>query len=89
MGLRAHFSCVVTEESPVSQPTAGNFGVTATRLRGAVYAPVANAKFGCNWADLPVNEIPQKACTMLMMLLVSGTTGTVRGGGKVAHIDPS
>lgn len=69
--------------------TAGSFGVTATRLRGSVFAPVANCKYGCNWADLPINEIPKNACPTLMVLSSTTSSGTVRGGGKVSFIDPT
>lgn len=69
--------------------TAGSFGVTATRLRGSVYVPIANIKVGCNWADLPINEIPQSACPFLIVLPTATSSGTVRGGGKVSFIDPT
>lgn len=69
--------------------TAGNFGVTATRLLGAVFSPLANTKASASWADLPIGEIPQKACPALMVLCSTSSSGTVRGGGKIAHLDPT
>jgi len=72
-----------------STGTAGNFGVTATRLRGGLMAPIANAKFSANYDDLPIGEVPQKACLALMVLTTTTSSGTVRGGGKVSHIDPT
>lgn len=69
--------------------TAGNFGVTATRLRCSIFAPILNAKFGSNWADLPIGEIPQQACIFPVVLTSTTSSGTVRGGGKVMHLDPS
>lgn len=69
--------------------TAGNFGITATRLRGSVMAPIANAKFSAGYADLPISEVPQKACMALMLLPSTTSSGAARGGGKVAHIDPT
>jgi len=69
--------------------TAGNFGVTATRLRSSIFAPLANAKYSGNWAELPIGEIPQKACLSLLILTSTTSTGTVRGGGKIMHLDPS
>ena len=69
--------------------TAGNFGVTATRLRGSLFCPIANAKFGANWADIPISEVPQSACLFPMLLTSTTTSGTVRGGGKVMHLDTS
>lgn len=69
--------------------TAGNFGFTATRLRGTLFCPIANAKYGANWADLPISEVPQSACLFPMILTSTTSSGTVRGGGKVMHLDPS
>jgi len=69
--------------------TAGNFGVTATRLRGGVFAPIANVKFSASWADLPIVELPKSACPALMVLCSTSSSGTVRGGGKIAHMDPT
>lgn len=68
-----------------STGTAGNFGVTATRLRGTLFMPIANAKFSADWASLPINTIPNSACPFIVMLSSTTTTGTLRGGGKIAH----
>ena len=68
-----------------STGTAGNFGVTATRLRGSLFMPIANAKFSADWASLPINTIPNSACPFIAMLTSTNTTGTLRGGGKIAH----
>lgn len=65
--------------------TAGSFGVTATRLRGTLFMPVANAKFGADWASLPISTIPNNACPFIAVLASTTTTGTLRGGGKIAH----
>lgn len=68
-----------------STGAAGNFGVTATRLRGSLFMPIANAKFSADWATLPINTIPNSACLFIAMLTSTSTTGTLRGGGKIAH----
>ena len=68
-----------------STGAAGNFGVTATRLRGSLFLPIANAKFSADWANLPINTIPNSACPFLAMLSSTTITGTLRGGGKIAH----
>lgn len=65
--------------------TAGSFGVTATRLRGTLFMPVANAKFGADWASLPISTIPNNACPFIAVLSSTTSTGTLRGGGKIAH----
>lgn len=65
--------------------TAGNFGVTATRYRAALYKPLANARFTADWAGLGLPEIPNESCLMLVQLATSGTTGIVRATGKIIH----
>ena len=65
--------------------TAGNFGVTATRLRGTLFIPIANAKYGADWASLPISTIPNSACPFIAVLASTTATGTLRGGGKIAH----
>ena len=64
---------------------AGNFGVTATRLLGTLFMPVANAKYGADWASLPISTIPNSACPFIAVLSSTTATGTLRGGGKIAH----
>lgn len=68
-----------------STGTAGNFGVTATRLRGTLFIPIANAKYGADWASLPISTIPNSACLFIAVLASTTSTGTLRGGGKIAH----
>ena len=68
-----------------STGTAGNFGVTATRLRGSLLIPVANAKFSADWANLPINTIPNSACPFIAVMPGTTNTGALRGGGKIAH----
>lgn len=65
--------------------TAGNFGVTATRPRSSLLCPVANLKWSADWAALPISEIPNNSCLFLLQIAGATSTGTVRGGGKVAH----
>ena len=68
-----------------STGTAGNFGVTATRLRGSLFMPIANAKFSADGANLPINTIPNSACPFIVVLASTTSTGLLRGGGKIAH----
>ena len=68
-----------------STGTVGNFGVTATRLRGSLFLPIANAKFSADWASLPINTIPNSACPFIAVLASTTSTGALRGGGKIAH----
>lgn len=64
---------------------AGNFGVTCTRPRVSLVAPLANMKFSADWAALPVSEVPNGSCLFLVQIAGTTSTGTVRGGGKIAH----
>lgn len=64
---------------------AGNFGITATRPRTAVWTVLANKIETFDWAQLGLPEIPNDSCLMMVMLCTTTTTGTVRGQGKIAH----
>ena len=65
--------------------TAGSFGVTATRYRAANYAPVMNARFTANWADLGLPEIPNSSCLFGVLATATASTGAVRASGKIIH----
>ena len=65
--------------------TAGSFGVTATRFRGSVYQPVANARFKEDWASLGLTEVANNACLMTLQLAATTSTGAVRATGKIVH----
>jgi hypothetical protein len=65
--------------------TAGSFGVTATRYRAGVYAPVANARFTADWAALGLPQIPNSACLFAIIFTVGASTGLLRIAGKIAH----
>ena len=65
--------------------TAGNFGVTATRPRMDLPLLLANKKEIFNWADLGLPEIFNSSCLFPLQLASTTSTGTVRGGGKIAH----
>lgn len=65
--------------------TAGNFGITATRQRTVITAPVANKPEVADWALLGLPAIPNDSCLFPVMLCSTTTTGTVRGQGKIIH----
>lgn len=65
--------------------TAGNFGVTATRYRAAIYKPVANARFTADWAGLGLPEIPNESCLFPIQIASTTSTGVVRATGKIIH----
>jgi hypothetical protein len=69
----------------VTTGTAGNIGVTATRVRTSLACPVANLKWSADWAALPLSEAANSACLFLIQIAGTTSTGTVRGGGKIAH----
>ena len=65
--------------------TAGNFGVTVTRPRMTLSSPFANFKFIADWAQLGLPEIYNSSAIFTIVLTSTTSTGTVRGGGKIAH----
>ena len=80
-----YIRAVNTVTLSASTGTAGNFGVTATRYRSALYLPVANARFTADWAGLGLPEIPNESCLFIVELASTTSTGTVRGTGKITH----
>lgn len=65
--------------------TAGSFGVTATRPRMTMPLPLANFAQNFDWANLGLPEIFNSSCLFGIQLAGTTSTGTVRGGGKIAH----
>lgn len=65
--------------------TAGSFGVTATRQRTAMSAPIANRIEPFDYALLGFPEIPNDACLVGIMLSTATATGTIKGQGKIIH----
>ena len=68
-----------------STGTAGSFGFTATRARGSVFKPIANARFKETWTSLGLTEIPNSSCLFPVQIAGTTTTGTVRATGKIIH----
>ncbi len=76
---------VNTVQLSASTGTAGSFGVTATRPRLTLPLNVANKKEVFDWAQLGLPEIFNSSCLFPIQLASTTSTGTVRGGGKIAH----
>ena len=69
----------------VTTGTVGNFGVTVTRPRVSLGLPMANIKWSADWAGLPISEVPNQSCLFPIVIAGTSSTGTLRGGGKIAH----
>lgn len=65
--------------------TAGNFGVTATRQRGAIDCDVASKGVAYDWSQLGLPEIPNDSCLFPIAPCTTTSTGTIRAQGKLAH----
>lgn len=68
-----------------STGTAGSFGVTATRQRASMSAPIANKIEIFDWAALGFPQIPNDSCLFGMLLSSATSTGTIKGQGKIIH----
>lgn len=68
-----------------STGTAGNAGVTAARPRTVLPMPIANFGNVADWAALGLSNIPNDSCLYPVILPSTTTSGTLRGGGKIAH----
>jgi hypothetical protein len=76
---------VNTFQPSTSTGTAGNVGVTVTRPRLALPMPLANFASVLDWQNGFLPGVPNDACLFPIMLNSTTSTGTVRGGGKIAH----
>lgn len=76
---------VVSVQLSATTGTAGNFGVTATRARMTLSSPIANYKSVADWAQLGLPEIFNSSALFPIVLTPTTSSGTVRGGGKIAH----
>lgn len=65
--------------------TAGSFGVTATRQRMVLPLNVANKTEIFDWAALGLPEVFNSSCLFPLVMTSTTSSGTVRGGGKLAH----
>ena len=68
-----------------STTVAGNFGFTCTRPRTLLTLPLANKAEPADWAQLGLPEIPNNSCLQAVVLPTTTSSGTLRGGGKIAH----
>ena len=68
-----------------STGTAGSFGVTATRQRASMSAPIANRIEVFDWAQLGFPEIPNDSCLFGMLMSTATSSGTIKGQGKIIH----
>lgn len=68
-----------------STGTAGNFGFTFTRPRMYLPMGLANMSNKATWAETGLSEIANGACLQFMVLPSTTSSGTLRGGGKIAH----
>ena len=76
---------IVSVTLSATSGTAGNFGVTATRPRMTLSAPIANHKFIADWAQLGLPEIYNSSAIFPIVLTSTTSTGTVKKKKKIAH----
>ena len=84
-GAGKYIRAITTVTLSATTGTAGSFGVTATRPRLAIGTPIANFKAVADWAALGLPEIYNGSCLFPVVLTSTTSSGTVRGGGKIAH----
>lgn len=84
-GAGKYIRAITTVTLSATTATAGSFGVTATRPRLAIGTPIANYKVTADWAALGLPEILNGSCLFPVVITSTTSSGTVRGGGKIAH----
>ncbi len=80
-----HIRDVNTVTLSATTGTAGNFGVTATKPRLTMPLLLANKTEVFDWSALGLPEISNASCLFPLVLTSTTSTGTLRGGGKIAH----
>lgn len=68
-----------------STTVAGNFGFTAIRQRTAFPLPIGNKTEVFDWAAMGFPDIVNDSCLMFYGVASGTNSGTLRGGGKIAH----
>jgi hypothetical protein len=76
---------VVSVQLSASTATAGNFGITATRPRAVINAPIANMRFTADWAQLGLPNIVNSSALFPIVLSTTTSSGTIRSNGKIVH----
>lgn len=84
-GAGKYIRAITTVTLSATTGTAGSFGVTATRPRMTLPLPLANKMEIFDWAALGLPEIFNSSCLFPLVLTSTTSSGTVRGGGKLAH----
>lgn len=84
-GAGKYIRAITTVTLSATTASAGSFGVTATRPRLAIGTPIANYKVTADWAALGLPQILNGSCLFPVVLTSTTSSGTVRGGGKIAH----
>jgi hypothetical protein len=79
--IRAVNSVILSASTTV----AGNFGFTVTRSRAYINVALANLVSKSDWSDLGLPEVPNSSCLEFMVTPSTTSSGTLRGGGKIAH----
>ena len=70
----------------VTTGTAGNFGVTATKPRMTMPLNMSSKTEYFDWAALGIPEILNSSCLFPLVITSQTNTGSLRCGGKLAHI---
>ena len=84
-GAGKYIRAVTAVTLSASTGVTGSFGVTATRPRLVLPLNASNKTEVFDWAALGLPEIYNSSCLFPLVLTSTTNSGTVRGGGKIAH----
>jgi len=68
-----------------STGTAGNFGFTATRYRGAIFVPEINKMFKAGWTETGFPQIYDSSCLFPLAISQGTALGVARLDGLIVH----
>lgn len=80
-----YIASVNTVQLTAGTGAAGNFGITATRYRGSVFTPVANARLTANYINLGLPEIHNGSCLFPVVIANATTIAYLKATGKIIH----
>ena len=82
-GLNGEFMQSIQSITHPTTGTAGNYGITATRVLTTISCGLANAGTVADWAYLGLPRVPNQSCVTMVVLAGTTSTGVVIGSAKL------
>jgi hypothetical protein len=83
IGLNGEYIQSIQTIQHVTTGTAGNYGVTATKILTTISCGLANAGTVADWAYLGMPKVADSSCVVMIQIAGTTSTGTVIGSAKL------